>query len=68
MSQPVTSNTVDMNVVQSEHQLTIRYVDLDEDLSQPASAGTQIAAPITVSGKTGTALSTLLPGSKSPLR
>lgn len=62
MSQPVTSNTVDMNVVQSEHQLTIRYVDLDEDLSQPASAGTQIAAPITVSGKTGTALSTLLPG------
>ena len=62
VSQPVTSNTVDMNVVQSEHQLTIRYVDLDEDLSQPASAGTQIAAPITVSGKTGTALSTLLPG------
>ncbi|MSE24043.1 BspA family leucine-rich repeat surface protein [Lactobacillus curvatus] len=62
VSQPVTSNTVDMNVVQSEHQLTIRYVDLDEDLSQPTSAGTQIAAPITVTGKTGTALSTLLPG------
>ena len=62
VSQPVTSNTVDMNVIQSEHQLTIRYVDLDEDLSQPASAGTQIAAPITVTGKTGTALSTLLPG------
>lgn len=62
VSQPVTSNTVDMNVVQSEHQLTIRYVDLDEDLSQPTSAGTQIAAPITVTGKTGTVLSTLLPG------
>ncbi|WP_167371755.1 BspA family leucine-rich repeat surface protein [Latilactobacillus curvatus] len=62
VSQPVTSNTVDMNVIQSEHQLTIRYVDLDEDLSQPASAGTQIAAPITVTGKTGTALSALLPG------
>lgn len=62
VSQPVTSNIVDMNVIQSEHQLTIRYVDLDEDLSQPASAGTQIATPITVSGKTGTALSTLLPG------
>lgn len=64
ITKPVTSNTVDMPVVKTEHQITIRYVDLDEDLSQPTSAPTQIATPVTAKGLTGKALSTVLGNQK----
>ncbi|KRL61630.1 hypothetical protein FC69_GL000599 [Latilactobacillus fuchuensis DSM 14340 = JCM 11249] len=64
VTKAVTSNTVDMTVVKTEHQLTIRYVDLDEDLSQPTSAPTQIATPVSDKGLTGKPLSSILPGQK----
>lgn len=64
VTKPVISNTVDMRVTKTEHQLTIRYVALDEDLSQPNAEPTRIASMVTAKGLTGKTLSTVLGNQK----
>lgn len=53
-------NQTELNTINNIGKIIIRYVDLDEDLSDPDNAPTKIADKVEASGEAGKALSTVV--------